>query len=442
MNKKIIGVVLAFSLPISSVLAIDGVSNKYEKLLKSKLMGLNIQPLSNYPHLISKLTVSGDKTSFEKFDGVSATKRMIWKLLKEGVDSGNLNKDYLDSDVDWKIHEVLDMQPGWQDGYEKWYYPKYFAFSPKEYNKETIVNDLLADLSRASYPLENIYNNFDKIFNKETPVYLNDAMFYVDMDKQGFYLVNLLGLNRFGLPLTSSKTGSAIHLGKLKLDVTTLIHEYLHDKISAIDSRENSLKKTPLLGFKNNTDDVMLSAIKIRKIIDGFAADKDVRGTWWSPMANTEGESTSYSFTKRMGASDINLTDLEKDDVMYFMEELMVRIISQSLFSKDGKIEEITDDVAGLSEYFKEIGANKTLAEFALNFYGSNTMNETPTTNSIGYAVNSEGYRVENGFVYLNNGFEFTLEEYETVKVVLMESFKEIEAAFNKNGKSRLAPID
>lgn len=430
MKKIISGLLIAIFIPLVNTFASIEKTNEYRDKLKESLMELNILPLSEYPNLINKFKVSGDKQSFDEFDGVSVSKRMIYQLLKRGVDSGNLDKSYLSNGIDWEIHEVFDMQPGWEDNkYEKWYYPKYFAMSPKKYNKEEIINSMLDDLQNSASSLKNIYLNFDKIFNKNTPVYLNDAMFYVDMDKQGFYLVNLLGLNRFALPLSTSKTGSAIHLGKLKMDVTTLIHEYLHDKISSSGDRFNSLNHLPLLGFKNNIKDITLSARKIRGLIDNHAKNNNVRGTWWSPMANTELGPSSYNFTMRNNANDSNLTEIEKEDVMYFMEELMVRIVSESLFSDSGNVEEILSDVDGLNEYFEEIGANKTLGEFANNLYGldnkiSIVSNNTTATSVLSkdFTINSENFKVKNGFVYLDNGFKFTLEEYEEIKDVLIES--------------------
>jgi hypothetical protein len=432
MKNTLILIIISLFLPFGNSIASG--DSEYQDKLKEKLMGLNILPLAEYPHLLNNITISGKKQVPEPLGNSMVSRLMIYQLLKEGVDTGNLSQEYLSSDIDWKIHQILDMQPGWRDGYQKDYFPKYYAFSPKNFSKEEIVNELLKGLIESPYPLKNLYSNFDKIFNKDTPVYLNDAMFYVDSDEQGFFLVNLLGLNRYSLPPTSSKTGSLIHLGKLKIDTKTLVHEYLHDKISYDKSRKYSLIDSPLLGLKNNTNDITRTAFKIRDIVDR-AAEKRINETWWSPLANIDGETTSYNFTLRKDASDKNTSTLEQGDVMYFMEELMVRIVSQLLLSKDGSIPNTLSEIDGLKQYFDNIGASKTLSNFAFDFYGSGAKDSMGIQKNLGN-LNAEGYLVQNGHVYLSSGLSFSLDEYNSIKYELIEAFDEVNKAIRKRDKN------
>ena len=322
---------------------------------KADFKDLTIKPINEYPNVGETISIQGLKNVYLKPSTIPLSNRAIYNFLKSGVDKKNLKGAYLKPDFTWDIYPILDMQPGWEDGYNKYYLPKYYSFPPLELDMNNLSSFLSAELNKSPWPKEKLKENFKNIFSKATPVYINDLMFFVDKDSLGYYSSNLLGLTRFALPLSTSPTNSAIHLSKAKLSVKTLIHEYLHDKIRYSSSPDNYPKAeyqdTPLLGLDGTWDDTVKKAYQIRRVIDlaYLMSYPNPKSTWWSPLANTPTNTSNYSFTTKDDMTVDKLTKSELWDVMTFMEEFIVRVVVEALFKNpDTAVIEVISDIPGL----------------------------------------------------------------------------------------------
>lgn len=388
--------------------------------------GLNIKTIDQYPNLRSSVAISGKKTAYEFPSTVPLSNRSIYSFLKSAVNKGNIESDYLSSEFDWELFPIKDMQPGWEYAYNPMYFPKYYSFSPYKWDKDAMYEKLSNELGQSPWPKDALLKNFDLIFDKNTPVYMNDLMFSVDKDDAGFYGSNILGLTRFGLPESTSETYSAIHLSMSKISVKTLIHEYLHDKIrfdsKLIDPDHVIYNNMPLLGLGDVWNDKVVMAYKIRDVIDNAYIKRDEKSifVWWKPLANTDKFTSSYSFSNNLNETENSISEREMWNVMQFLEELVVRIVVEALYKSPGEaIVETVEEIDGLTDLLGDQGIS-VLNDFVHNFYGNNSHQPT------------------NRVIHANTGIEaspeitFTEEEQEMINKAVEEAIARIRLLYKK----------
>jgi hypothetical protein len=348
---------------------------------KSPFSSLSILSIQNYPNLRDTIAITGKKNTYTFPSNIPLSNKTIYSFLKAGIDKKNIDPTYLSTDFTWELLPIKDMQPGWEQAYRPTYFPKYYSFAPLNLDNDSLSQSLALELNKSPWPKQGLKDNFFNIFSKPTPVYINDMMFSVGKDSLGFYASNMLGLNRFALSSDNFPTNSAIHLSMAKLSVKTLVHEYLHDKIRYSNEPSPSkyaiFNKTPLLGLSSTWDDTVKKAYELRNIIDLAYEnyDKSLGQTWWSPMANDTEFTSNYSFSTDTSLSQDNISAIELWDVMQFMEELLVRIVSESLFRDPSTaVSSVIRDIPGL---YKALNKNpdtiETLIAFTNNYYGNDS---------------------------------------------------------------------
>lgn len=346
---------------------------------EEKFQELNIKTINQYPNLLKPVKIAGEKNVYRFPSTVQLSNRSIFSFLSAAVSKGNIDAKYLSDDFSWELFPIKDMQPGWEYAYSPLYLPKYYSFSPYKWDKAKLYSDLASELNKSPWPKAGLMKNFDLIFDKKTPVYINDLMFSVDKDSVGIYGSNILGLTRFGLPIGTSNTNSAIHLSMSKISVKTLIHEYLHDKIrydsSGFDPKHVIYNKTPLLGLGDTWNDNVIMAYKIREVIDQAYMDKDDKRSffWWKPLANQGKFSSSYSFTKNNNETKETISKRDMWDLMQFLEEVIVRVVVEALYKDpETAIAKTLGEIDGLFELINgNPGSFKALNGFAHSFYGN-----------------------------------------------------------------------
>lgn len=339
--------------------------SSFKQLLREKLLTLNIKSVSEYPNLYSPHIIKGSKLNSKDFDNITNSNLMLFRLLKKGIDLGNLSNEYLSNSVDWVISPISDMQPDWRVGYKEWYFPKYYAIAPAQFNKEDIVDRLLADIPLSSYSYKDLYYVFDKIFDQTTPIYINDVMFSANADKTGFYLTNLLGMNRFNLPVSSNAKSSIIHIANLNFSIKTLIHEFLHVHI-----RMNGYPDHLMLALYSKNNDISEVAFNVRNIINDFANNKkpSLSTDWITPLSNTLNGNKDYSFTYSKKEHTVAYSPADTDKINSFIEEFLVRVISESFFTSSGSINEVISHIPKLESYLENINASVAINDFAHSF--------------------------------------------------------------------------
>jgi hypothetical protein len=82
MKNTLILIIISLFLPFGNSIASG--DSEYQDKLKEKLMGLNILPLAEYPHLLNNITISGKKQVPEPLGNSMVSRLMIYQLLKEG----------------------------------------------------------------------------------------------------------------------------------------------------------------------------------------------------------------------------------------------------------------------------------------------------------------------------------------------------------------------
>ena len=352
---------------------------------------LSIKSVATYPNLLDSIEIVGEKDEYKFPSKISLSNSSIYNFLNAGVKNKNIDPIYLEKDYTWSILPIKDMQPGWEYTYSPLYFPKYYAFPPLTIDNKKLNQKLAGELETSPWPKDGLKRNFGLIFNNKTPVYINDLMFAVGRDSEGFHGSNILGLTRFGLPEKTSKTKSAIHLSMAKISVKTLVHEYLHDKIrfdtADVDLDHVLYNNMPLLGLSKTWDDDIRVAFRVRDVIDkAYANSVEAKKTWWEPLANDDEFTSNYSFTRDDDLDEENISKNDLWDVMQFMEELIVRIVAESLYKQPvDAVISVINEIDGL---YDELNTYKTtiptLVRFVDNYYGySRAENQDGLTNML-----------------------------------------------------------
>jgi hypothetical protein len=365
----------------------SAISKIYDYLSNHKIYNV-----SRYEFLGNTIEATGNKYGLEDIEGMETNRSTIMEIIKPGIEDGVLSPDYDKSDDVWTIHELSNMtksiDPSGASSMEDYMAifmseENYYVMPVRDFDIKQITKTLAQEFTKSKWPIEMLAKNIENILPKKTPIYVNDIMFITGNDFNGQYIISVIGLNRYGLTGEQSEGGSVINLSKANLNMNTIIHESLHDKIRTGSTTELDMQAEyygdPLFGLRDEWVDEIKVAFKIRevlnnqdnanKVIGGAYSEKNT--LWWEPLAS-KNMSTYYYFTRDKKVNKNNISQNQRFEVDQYMEEFLVRVITNSLrYKPKNAVANVLNEVPGLLEAFSNDGkALASLENFVKKYYG------------------------------------------------------------------------
>lgn len=360
--------------------------------IHAHLSKYKIYNVSDYKFLGKTIKTTGDKYGIEDIDGMETNRSTIMEIINPGIEDNVLTSNYAMHDDIWTIHELSNMTKtlnSFSDASMEDYMAifmseeNYYVMPVRNFDIKKITKDLAKEFTKSQWPTSVLANNIENILPRKTPIYINDIMFITGNDFDGQYIISVIGLNRYGLTKEQSEGGSVINISKANLNMNTIIHESLHDKIRTGSTTELDMQAEyygdPLFGLRDEWDDEIKVAFKIRevlnnqdklnKVIGGAYSEKNT--LWWEPLAS-KNMSTYYYFTRDKKINKDNISQNQRFEIEQYMEEFLVRVITNSLrYKPKNAVANVLNEVPGLLEAFSDDGkALAGLENFVKKYYG------------------------------------------------------------------------